>query len=257
MVSFSCEACGDILKKPKLDQHAGRCRGAYYTCVDCNNTFDGRTGPNGYSTHTSCMSEEQRYHKRFVSSSARSPNVSLIDESGLTNSVYKEPKKKGNKQQQNQQQNQTSQPTETASAPVQEKEDSKKRAREEESSKKVEEPTVNDSKEKVEETKKEEESSKSTEEEPSKKKKKKNKKNKDESTAATTGEEPKKETLSSFLSATLPSLLAESVSIVTLREKVVGQAKVKGFTDEKEVEKALFEGMTVGGKKSKVKYEFA
>ncbi|GAA5946621.1 hypothetical protein JCM3765_000321 [Sporobolomyces pararoseus] len=238
MVSFSCEQCCEVLKKPKLDQHAGRCRGAYYTCVDCNNTFDGPTGSNGYRAHTSCMSEEQRYHK----------------------SVYKEPKKKGKQQQQqNNKPEQTSQqppaaaPTPAAST---ESEDSKKRAREEETQK-VEESAVNGSSaEKAEEKE-------TGEGEPSKKKKKKSKKNKgekeaDESAEASNRQEAaKQETLSSFLSSTLPTILAESVSIVALREKVLSQAKEKGFTDEKEVEKALFEGMSVGGKKSKVKYDFA
>jgi hypothetical protein len=94
--------------------------------------------------------------------------------------------------------------------------------------------------------------------EPSEKKKKKSKKNKGEDSGeAATSEPAKQETLSSFLSSTLPTILAESVSIVSLKEKVVQQAKEKGFTDEKEVVKALFEGMSVGGKKSKVKYEFA
>ncbi|GAA5988411.1 hypothetical protein JCM5350_005302 [Sporobolomyces pararoseus] len=241
MVSFSCEACGDILKKPKLDQHAGRCRGAYYTCVDCNNTFDGPTGNNGYRAHTSCMSEEQRYHK----------------------SVYKEPKKKGKQQQQQQQQNskpeQTSQQPPAAADPTPaastESEDSKKRAREEETQK-VGESTVNGSSaEKAEEKE-------TGEGEPSKKKKKKSKKNKGEkevgeSGEASNGQEPEKqESLSSFLSSTLPSILAESVSIVTLKEKILSQAKEKGFTNEKEVEEALFAGMSVGGKKSKVKYNF-
>lgn len=31
-VSFSCESCCEILKKPKLDAHAQRCRGAQFTC---------------------------------------------------------------------------------------------------------------------------------------------------------------------------------------------------------------------------------
>lgn len=99
--------------------------------------------------------------------------------------------------------------------------------------------------------------------EPSKKKKKKSKKNKGEkgtageSGEASNGQEPEKqESLSSFLSSTLPSILADSVSIVTLKEKILSQAKEKGFTNEKEVEEALFAGMSVGGKKSKVKYNF-
>ncbi|GAA6019272.1 hypothetical protein JCM11491_001296 [Sporobolomyces phaffii] len=240
LVSFSCEACGDILKKPKLDQHAGRCRGAYYTCIDCNTTFDGPVGGNGYRSHTSCVSEEQRYHK----------------------SVYKEPKKKGGKQQQNKPQDaqnaQEQAPPAAAPTPVTPTatEDSKKRAREDIDAKQEEAPVVAAAKETTEAEKE------SGEGEPSKKKKKKSKKSKgdkEESGAATATEEPaaKQETLSTFLSSTLGSILADSVSIVTLREKVIQQAKEKGFTNEKEVEKALFEGMSVGGKKSKVKYEFA
>ncbi|KAK4136736.1 hypothetical protein BT67DRAFT_439741 [Trichocladium antarcticum] len=57
MVSFSCEACGDVLTKKKLDQHRNRCRGATFTCIDCMVYFPGAE----YRTHTSCMSEEQKY----------------------------------------------------------------------------------------------------------------------------------------------------------------------------------------------------
>ncbi|GAA5898710.1 uncharacterized protein JCM6883_003399 [Sporobolomyces salmoneus] len=240
MVSFHCEACNDVLKKPKLDQHAGRCRGAYYTCVDCNNTFDGPTGNNGYRSHTSCVSEEQRYHK----------------------SVYKEPKKKGAKQQQQQQNNNKSQEPETAqqapSVPA-DSDDSKKRTREEEevAEKKNDAPAVtHGGSEKAEEKE-------TGEGEPSKKKKKKSKKTKGEKegesgeASAESASKKEEQTLSSFLSSTVPTILAESVSIVSLRDKVVEQAKEKGFTDVKQVEKALFEGMAVGGKKSKVKFEFA
>ncbi|EAU34804.1 conserved hypothetical protein [Aspergillus terreus NIH2624] len=45
MVSFSCEACGDVLTKKKLDPHRNQCRGASYTCIDC----------------MSCMTEAQKY----------------------------------------------------------------------------------------------------------------------------------------------------------------------------------------------------
>ncbi|KAJ5634071.1 hypothetical protein N7528_001913 [Penicillium herquei] len=57
MVSFSCEACGDVLTKKKLDPHRGQCRGASYTCIDCMVHFYGTE----YRAHTSCMSEEQKY----------------------------------------------------------------------------------------------------------------------------------------------------------------------------------------------------
>ncbi|OJJ66755.1 hypothetical protein ASPBRDRAFT_48703 [Aspergillus brasiliensis CBS 101740] len=57
MVSFSCEACGDILTKKKLDPHRNQCRGASYTCIDCMVHFQGTQ----YRSHTSCMTEAQKY----------------------------------------------------------------------------------------------------------------------------------------------------------------------------------------------------
>ncbi|OJJ42908.1 hypothetical protein ASPZODRAFT_154890 [Penicilliopsis zonata CBS 506.65] len=57
MVSFSCEACGDVLTKKKLDPHRNQCRGASFTCIDCMVHFQGTH----YRAHTSCMSEEQKY----------------------------------------------------------------------------------------------------------------------------------------------------------------------------------------------------
>ncbi|GJC92069.1 LYAR-type C2HC zinc finger [Colletotrichum higginsianum IMI 349063] len=57
MVSFSCESCGDVLTKKKLDPHRNRCRGATFTCIDCMVYFPGTE----YRSHTSCMSEAQKY----------------------------------------------------------------------------------------------------------------------------------------------------------------------------------------------------
>ncbi|KAA8642078.1 hypothetical protein EYZ11_005618 [Aspergillus tanneri] len=57
MVSFSCEACGDILTKKKLDPHRNQCRGASFTCIDCMVHFQGTQ----YRSHTSCMTEAQKY----------------------------------------------------------------------------------------------------------------------------------------------------------------------------------------------------
>ncbi|KAI9739597.1 MAG: hypothetical protein M1834_006315 [Cirrosporium novae-zelandiae] len=61
MVSFSCEACGDVLTKKKLDAHKNQCRGASYTCLDCMVHFSGTT----YKAHTSCMTEAQKYQGAF------------------------------------------------------------------------------------------------------------------------------------------------------------------------------------------------
>ncbi|KAM0701358.1 hypothetical protein Q7P35_011719 [Cladosporium inversicolor] len=57
MVSFSCEGCGDVLTKKKLDPHANKCRGASFTCIDCMVHFWGTE----YRAHTSCMTEAQKY----------------------------------------------------------------------------------------------------------------------------------------------------------------------------------------------------
>ncbi|KKA28642.1 hypothetical protein TD95_001876 [Thielaviopsis punctulata] len=56
-MSHETRNCGDVLTKKKLDPHVNRCRGAYFTCVDCMTTFDGYD----YRYHTSCMTEEQKY----------------------------------------------------------------------------------------------------------------------------------------------------------------------------------------------------
>ncbi|KAI9103279.1 hypothetical protein DFS34DRAFT_608119 [Phlyctochytrium arcticum] len=57
MVSFVCDSCQETLKKPKLDQHKGRCRQAQFTCIDCSTTFQGFD----YRSHTSCISEAEKY----------------------------------------------------------------------------------------------------------------------------------------------------------------------------------------------------
>ncbi|ORZ23974.1 hypothetical protein BCR42DRAFT_486310 [Absidia repens] len=58
MVSFQCEGCGDIVKKPKCKVH--RCR-APFTCIDCHQTFNGTS----YMSHNQCMTEDQKYQKGY------------------------------------------------------------------------------------------------------------------------------------------------------------------------------------------------
>lgn len=42
MVSFSCDGCGNILKKNQVDNHAYKCRQCYaVSCVDCHVSFPG------------------------------------------------------------------------------------------------------------------------------------------------------------------------------------------------------------------------
>ncbi|KAF2441250.1 hypothetical protein P171DRAFT_92683 [Karstenula rhodostoma CBS 690.94] len=61
MVSFSCEGCGDVLTKKKLDPHRNQCYGASYTCLDCMVHFDGTS----YRAHTSCITEDQKYQGKL------------------------------------------------------------------------------------------------------------------------------------------------------------------------------------------------
>ncbi|KAK4703839.1 cell growth-regulating nucleolar protein, partial [Phenoliferia sp. Uapishka_3] len=58
-------------------------------------------------------------------------------------------------------------------------------------------------------------------------------------------------TIHAFLAPLLPTLLAESRSLASLRGIVVAQAAAAGFNDEKEVEKVLWEGVWIGGPKPK------
>ncbi|PSK43663.1 hypothetical protein B9Z65_7177 [Elsinoe australis] len=69
MVSFSCEGCGDVLTKGKLDKHRNQCRHASFTCLDCMTHFPGTA----YKSHTSCMSEAQKYEGAFYKEKNKSP----------------------------------------------------------------------------------------------------------------------------------------------------------------------------------------
>ncbi|CBX90330.1 hypothetical protein IAQ61_001826 [Plenodomus lingam] len=61
MVSFSCENCGDVLTKKKLDPHRNQCHGASYTCLDCMVHFPGTS----YRAHTACITEDQKYQGKL------------------------------------------------------------------------------------------------------------------------------------------------------------------------------------------------
>ncbi|GAC98375.1 hypothetical protein PHSY_005969 [Pseudozyma hubeiensis SY62] len=59
MVSFNCDGCGDVVKKPKLQQHYNRCY-APVTCLDCSMQFN---SPNEFKSHNSCVSEAEKYER--------------------------------------------------------------------------------------------------------------------------------------------------------------------------------------------------
>jgi len=57
MVWFSCDGCGESLKKPRLAAHLQRCHTRSLTCIDCSCTFDTQS----VHAHTSCVTEHQKY----------------------------------------------------------------------------------------------------------------------------------------------------------------------------------------------------
>jgi len=59
MVFFSCDKCGEMLKKAKVDAHAMRCGCDSVSCIDCSVSFWG----DDYRLHTSCITEAERYEK--------------------------------------------------------------------------------------------------------------------------------------------------------------------------------------------------
>lgn len=63
MVSFNCNRCQDVVKKPKVPTHAMGCGGsnALFTCVDCMVTFD----MNSVKNHTSCVTETDKYQGKW------------------------------------------------------------------------------------------------------------------------------------------------------------------------------------------------
>jgi cell growth-regulating nucleolar protein len=61
MVSFTCNHCQDVVKKPKVQGHANTCGSYSFTCVDCMHVFDLNT----IKAHTSCVSEEDKYQGKW------------------------------------------------------------------------------------------------------------------------------------------------------------------------------------------------
>ncbi|CAE7585488.1 LYAR [Symbiodinium natans] len=57
MVYFECGLCNETVKKPKLAKHLQRCGSHTVSCIDCSKVF----AWNEWESHTSCMSEAQKY----------------------------------------------------------------------------------------------------------------------------------------------------------------------------------------------------
>ncbi|XP_017560860.1 cell growth-regulating nucleolar protein isoform X1 [Pygocentrus nattereri] len=58
MVFFTCNSCGESLKKAQIDKHKGMCRGCTcLSCIDCGKDFWGED----YKSHVKCITEDQKY----------------------------------------------------------------------------------------------------------------------------------------------------------------------------------------------------
>ncbi|XP_051715889.1 cell growth-regulating nucleolar protein [Ctenopharyngodon idella] len=61
MVFFTCDACGESLKKAQVEKHLLKCRGCrVLSCIDCGKDFRG----DDYKNHNKCISEDQKYGGR-------------------------------------------------------------------------------------------------------------------------------------------------------------------------------------------------
>ncbi|XP_057562717.1 cell growth-regulating nucleolar protein [Hippopotamus amphibius kiboko] len=58
MVFFTCNACGDSVKKIQVEKHVALCRNCEcLSCIDCGKDFWG----DDYKNHVKCISEDQKY----------------------------------------------------------------------------------------------------------------------------------------------------------------------------------------------------
>uniref|UniRef100_A0A3P9KJP5 Cell growth-regulating nucleolar protein n=1 Tax=Oryzias latipes TaxID=8090 RepID=A0A3P9KJP5_ORYLA len=72
MVFFTCNACGESLKKAQVDKHVNICRGCQVlSCIDCGKDF----WDDDYKNHTKCISEDQKYGGKGFEAKANKGDV--------------------------------------------------------------------------------------------------------------------------------------------------------------------------------------
>ncbi|KAM7422097.1 hypothetical protein PAMA_010259 [Pampus argenteus] len=72
MVFFTCNACGESLKKVQVEKHVNMCRGCQVlSCIDCGKDFWG----DDYKNHVKCISEDQKYGGKGYEAKANKGDV--------------------------------------------------------------------------------------------------------------------------------------------------------------------------------------
>ncbi|TSK87454.1 Cell growth-regulating nucleolar protein [Bagarius yarrelli] len=72
MVFFTCNACGESLKKAQIQKHTSICRGCQVlSCIDCGKDFWGED----YKSHVKCISEDQKYGGKNFEAKANKGDV--------------------------------------------------------------------------------------------------------------------------------------------------------------------------------------
>ncbi|XP_029446883.1 cell growth-regulating nucleolar protein [Rhinatrema bivittatum] len=72
MVFFTCNACGESLKKAQVEKHVIVCRNCQcLSCIDCGKDFWG----DDYKNHVKCISEDQKYGGKGYEAKANKGDV--------------------------------------------------------------------------------------------------------------------------------------------------------------------------------------
>ncbi|XP_026137108.1 cell growth-regulating nucleolar protein [Carassius auratus] len=72
MVVFTCNACGESLKKAQVEKHVLKCRACQVlSCIDCSKDFWG----DDYKNHNKCISEDQKYGGKDFQAKANKGDV--------------------------------------------------------------------------------------------------------------------------------------------------------------------------------------
>lgn len=75
MVFFTCNACGESLKKAQVEKHLLKCRGCQVlSCIDCGKDFWG----DDYRNHNKCISEDQKYGGKDFQAKANKGDVKQL-----------------------------------------------------------------------------------------------------------------------------------------------------------------------------------